>query len=41
MFSLMNNDALLNEPTLGRKFIRDVFVLDVLKSTGNGITLKP
>ena len=41
MFSLMNNDTLINELKLGRKFIIDIFVLDVLKSTGNGITLKP
>ena len=30
----MNNDALFNESTLGRKFISDVFALEVLKSTG-------
>ena len=34
MFSLINNDTLYNEPKLGRKFIIDVFAIDVLKSTG-------
>ena len=41
MFSLINNDTLFNELKLGRKLIIDVLALDVLKSTGNGITLKP
>ena len=35
MFSLMNNDTLRNELTLGRKFIIDVLVLDDLKSKLN------
>ena len=41
MFSLIYNDVPPIEPIFGRKLNIDNFVLEVLKSTGNGITLKP